>query len=69
MYMVRQRIKYIIKWIIIALLVSMLSLVIFDIVYIVKSHDKFKPRNYETNITIQSSRVLNKWEYKALKSA
>lgn len=66
MYMRRQKIKFSIKILIIVLLSIMLAGTVFNIIYITKSHDKFKPKGYYTTIALEEIQPLEKWEYKAL---
>jgi len=58
--------KIIIKSWIIFLLSIMLMGVVSNIIYIVKSHDDFKPKAYYCTIAIEEFNLLEKWEYKAL---
>lgn len=61
-----KRAKVIIKGWIISLLVVMIAGVVGNIVYIIKSHDDFKPKAYYCTITIEEVELLEKWEYKGL---
>lgn len=62
--------KYWIKLTIIFLLSLMLCGVVTNIIYIIKSHDDFKPKSYRSDFElINITNPLEKWEYKALITA
>lgn len=65
-YRTIKKAKVIIKSLIIFLLAIMITGVVSNIVYIVKSHDNFKPKTYHCTITVEDALLLEKWEYKGL---